>query len=131
MNLSKKEAARRLAVIVAEIRLALNGTDPDCPSWADDLVALADALDPDGFVDDKGPVDALTRLQRQLDAVCVSANAWEASCRDHDVRLGLVLKEVEGADAIVARADSAIARARVSGIDTGYTDWVGRVIADA
>lgn len=53
LNMSKKEAAQRLAIIAAEIRLALDETDPDCPSWADDLIAVADALDPSGFVDEK------------------------------------------------------------------------------
>lgn len=54
MTLSKKEAAERLAVIAAEIRLALDEDDDDCPSWADDLVTVADALNPDGFVDESG-----------------------------------------------------------------------------
>ncbi len=50
--ISKKEAARRLAIIAAEIRLALDAEDADCPSWADDLLTVADALDPSGFVDE-------------------------------------------------------------------------------
>jgi len=47
--LTKKEAADQLAVIAAEIRLALDENDEDCPTWADQLVAIADALDPSGF----------------------------------------------------------------------------------
>jgi hypothetical protein len=124
-------AARQLATIAAEIRLALDESSSDCPTWADQIVAVADSLDPSGFVDAQEPIDALTRLHSQLDATCKSLNAWEAAGRDNDVRLGLILKEVEGVDEILARADVAIARARVSGIDTGYTDWVARVIADA
>lgn len=54
MTITKKEAALRLAIIAAEIRLALDEGDEDCPSWADDLIAVADALNPDGFVDEGG-----------------------------------------------------------------------------
>jgi len=131
MTISKKEAARQLAIIAAEIRLAVDENDEDSPTWADQIVAVADSLDPSGFVDAQEPLDALTRLRNQLDSACKSLNGWEAASRDNDVRLGLILKEVPGADAILMRADAAIARARVSGIDTGYTTWVARVIDDA
>jgi hypothetical protein len=54
MTITKKEAAERLAIIAAEIRLALDEGDEDCPSWADDLLTVADALHPSGFVDESG-----------------------------------------------------------------------------
>lgn len=54
MTITKKEAAQRLAIIAAEIRLALDEDDEDCPSWPDDLLTVADALNPDGFVDETG-----------------------------------------------------------------------------
>lgn len=131
MSISKKEAAERLTIVAAEMRLALDGTDEECPSWADDLVSIADALDPSGFVDERKATDAITRLNARLESVCASLNGWEAACRDQDVRIGLLLREVEGAEQIVDRANAAIARARVSGIDMGYTEWVAGVIADA
>ena len=40
--MTKKEAADQLVVIAAEIRLALDEGDEDCPTWADQL-------DPSGF----------------------------------------------------------------------------------
>jgi hypothetical protein len=49
---TKSEAARQLAIIVAEMRLALDADDPDCPAWPDQLLAIADSLDPSGFVDE-------------------------------------------------------------------------------
>ena len=50
MTITKKEAADRIVVIAAEIRLVLDESDEDCPSWADDLVSIADEL-VDGFSD--------------------------------------------------------------------------------
>lgn len=44
--MTKREAAARLAIIAAEISLALDGSDEDCPTWADDLDEIACALNP-------------------------------------------------------------------------------------
>ena len=46
--MTKKEAGLLLAIIAAEIRLTLDETDEDCPSWADDLDVIARALHPSG-----------------------------------------------------------------------------------
>jgi hypothetical protein len=45
-SMTKKEAAIRLAIIAGEIRLTLDESDDDCPTWADDLDAIAVALRP-------------------------------------------------------------------------------------
>jgi hypothetical protein len=46
--MTKKEAALRLWIIAGEIRLTLDEQDEDCPSWPDDLDAIAKALHPTG-----------------------------------------------------------------------------------
>lgn len=82
--ITKKEAAERLAIIAAEIRLALDEGDEDCPSWADDLLTVADALHPSGFVDESGtgidtrysdPVRLRRRLRQMIEAEDALAQA--------------------------------------------------------
>jgi len=44
---TKKKAARRILIVAAEIRAALDESDEDCPDWTDQLVLIADQLSPE------------------------------------------------------------------------------------
>lgn len=116
-RMTKKEAARQLAIIASEVRAALDGTDDDCPTWADDLIAVADALDPSGFVDEGAAREDLAqikRLEHQRDSAITSLNAWERACHDSDARLAAVVEHVgaEVADPVIRRVDEGLARDR-------------------
>jgi len=80
--ISKKEAAERLAIIATEIRLAVGENDEDAPTWADDLIAVADALDPSGFVDEsvsrietRYKADAEARVRELTEALAQERHA--------------------------------------------------------
>ncbi len=45
-GITKKDAALRIAVVAAEIRLTIDESDEDAPSWADHLDLIAEALHP-------------------------------------------------------------------------------------
>lgn len=47
-QMTKAEAARQLAVIAAEISLAIDPNEADAPTWAAQLDLIADALDNNG-----------------------------------------------------------------------------------
>ena len=124
VGVTKKEAAEQLAIVVAEIRLALDAGDEDCPSWADDILAIADALDPSGFVEENAARHRLEEirdlrekvafLERQRDRALSDRNAWEQACRDNDARLGVLVTHVgwEIAQPIIDRVNEELANAR-------------------
>lgn len=76
--MTRKEAADQLAIIVAEIRLALDANDPDCPTWADQLLVIADALDPSGFADESAVSRTDTRYKDDAEALAVQRDDLRA-----------------------------------------------------
>jgi hypothetical protein len=77
--MTRKEAADQLAILVAEMRLALDESDPDCPTWPDQLLVIADALDPSGFADESAAVSRTdTRYKDDAEALAIQRDDLRA-----------------------------------------------------